>query len=97
MCEQCVIGAPYSIADEQLFARFKAFWSQAPERFDHRALLGQFRVELVEREFHAEPGDKWPHWLGLTTREQDIQRYRSETQQCSLEGFQPSVCSSTSC
>ena len=94
--QQCVIGAPYSIADEQLFARFKAFWFQAPERFDHQALLGQFRVELVERGFHAKPGGKWPHWLGLTTREQDNQKHRSETQQCSLEGFQPSVRSSTS-
>ena len=77
--QQCVIGAPYSIADEQLFARFKAFWFQAPERFDHQALLGQFRVELVERGFHAKPGGKWPHWLGLTTREQDNQKHRSKT------------------
>ena len=76
--QQCVIGAEYSIADEQLFAHFKAFWIQAPERFDHRALLGQFRVELMERGFHAEPGGKWPHWLGLTTREQDNQRHREE-------------------
>jgi hypothetical protein len=69
--QRCVIGAEYSIADEQLFALFKAFWLQAPERFDHPALLGQFRVELVERGFHAEPGGKWPHWFGLTTHEQD--------------------------
>ena len=75
---QCVIGARYSIADEHLFALFKAFWIQAPERFDHPALLGQFRVELVERGFHAEPGGKWPHWLSLTTREQDNQRQQEE-------------------
>jgi hypothetical protein len=47
--QQCVMGAAYSIADEQLFARFRAFWARAPERFDHPALLGQFRVELAER------------------------------------------------
>ena len=69
--QQRVIGAEYSIADEHLFALFKAFWLQAPERFDHPALLGQFRVELVEHGFHAEPGGKWPHWFGLTTHEQD--------------------------
>ncbi len=66
--QQCVVGAPYSIADERLFALFKAFWNHAPERYDHPALLGQFRVELVERGFHAEPGRKSPHWLGLTAR-----------------------------
>ncbi len=37
--EQCVIGGSYSVADEHLFTRFKAFWKQAPERFDHPALL----------------------------------------------------------
>ena len=79
--QHCIIGVPYSIADEQLFARFKAFWTQAPERFDHRALLGQFRVELVERGFHAEPGGKWPHWLGLTTRGQDNQGHGEERDQ----------------
>src|SRR5204863_5351033 len=31
--QRCVVGAAYSIADEQLFARFKTFWFQAPERF----------------------------------------------------------------
>jgi hypothetical protein len=76
--QQCVIGAAYSIADEHLFARFKAFWFQAPERFDHQALLGQFRVELAERGFHAERGGKRPHWLGLTTRGQDNQGHREE-------------------
>jgi len=76
--QRCVMGALYSIADEQLFALFKAFWLQAPERFDHPALLGQFRVELVQRGFHAEPGGKWPSWLNLTTREQDNQRHQEE-------------------
>src|SRR2546430_11633830 len=76
--QQCVIGASYSVADEHLFTRFKAFWLQAPERFDHPALLGQFRVELVERGFHAKPGGKWPHWFRLTTREQDNQRHQEE-------------------
>ena len=76
--QRCVIGGLYSIADEQLFALFKAFWIQAPECFDHPALLGQFRVELVERGVHAEPGGKWPHWLGLTTQGQDNQRHQEE-------------------
>lgn len=66
--QECVVGAPYSIADERLFALFKAFWNHAPERYDHPALVGQFRVELVERGFHAIPGGKSPHWLGLTAR-----------------------------
>ena len=66
--QRCVIGGLYSIADEQLFALFKAFWIQAPERFDHPALLGQFRVELAQHGFHAQPGGKWPHWLSLTAR-----------------------------
>ncbi len=30
--QQCVIGASYSVADEHLFTRFKAFWKQAPAR-----------------------------------------------------------------
>ena len=76
--QRCVIGALYSIADEQLFALFKAYWLQAPERFDHPALLGQFRVELVQHGFHAQPGGKWPHWLSLTAREQDNQRHQEE-------------------
>jgi hypothetical protein len=66
--QQCVVGSPYSIADERLFALFKAFWNNAPERYDHPALLGQFRVELVERGLQAEPGGKSPRWLGLTER-----------------------------
>ena len=76
--QRCVIGGLYSIADEQLFALLKAFWLQAPERFDHPALLGQFRVELVQHGFHAQPGGKWPHWLSLTAREQDNQRHQEE-------------------
>ena len=67
--QQCMIGAPYSIADKQLFERFKAFWRQAPEQFDHPALLGQFRVELLHYGFHAQPAGKWPHWRGLTMSE----------------------------
>ena len=74
--QQCVMGAAYSIADKQLFARFQAFWKRDPERFDHGALLGQFRVELVERGFRAEPGGKRPRWLGLTTRGQDNREER---------------------
>ena len=63
--QQCVIG-------------FKAFWKQAPERFDHPSLLGQFRVELVKRGFYTEPGGKRPHWRGLITRERDNQGYEEE-------------------
>ena len=48
--------------------RLRTFWTQAPERFGHGALLGHFRVALGEREFRAEPGRKWPRWLRLTTR-----------------------------
>jgi len=76
--QQCVIGASCSVADEHLFTRFKAFWKQAPERFDHPSLLGQFRVELVKRGFYTEPGGKRPHWRGLITRERDNQGYEEE-------------------
>ncbi len=71
--QQCVIEGPYSVADGYLFTRFKAFWKQAPEQFDHPVLLGQFRVELVKRGFYAEPGGKSPHWHGLTISEQGNQ------------------------
>jgi len=77
--QQCMIAAQYSIADEHLFAIFQAFWKHAPERFDHPALLGQFRVELVERGFQSELDGKRPHWLGLTTREQDDQKEKDTT------------------
>lgn len=76
--QQSVSSSAYSIADEQVFARFRA---QAPERFDHGALLGQFRVELLERGFRAEPGGKRRRWLGLATCEQNNQGYRGENGQ----------------
>jgi membrane-associated phospholipid phosphatase len=53
---------------EQLFARFRTFWTQAPERFGHRTLIGHFRVALVEHRFRAERDRKWPRWLELATR-----------------------------
>jgi hypothetical protein len=49
--KECIIRNDVSIADEQLFHRFATFWSQAPEHFDHPALLGQFRVALTQRGF----------------------------------------------
>jgi hypothetical protein len=67
--KQCVKGAEYSISDEDLFARFREFWINAPEQFDHTALLGQFRVELEQRGFYASPDGKHPNWRGLTVRE----------------------------
>jgi membrane-associated phospholipid phosphatase len=50
---------------EQLFARFRAFWTQAPERFGHEALLGQVRVALVERGFLAKPARRFLQGLTL--------------------------------
>lgn len=70
--QQCVKGAGFSIADKQLFSRFRAFWLQAPECFDHPALLGQFRVELTRRGFLSASTGKHPRWLGLALRKQDI-------------------------
>ena len=76
--QECMSGVQYSIADEQLFPRFRAFWKQACEELEHPALLGQFRVELVQRGFHAIPGGKRPHWVGLTLREQDQQSHEEK-------------------
>lgn len=73
--QECMKGEQYTIADEQLFPRFQAFWKQVPEGFEHPALLGQFRVELIRRGFHAKPdgNGKRPHWIGLTLCDQDQQ------------------------
>ena len=67
--QQCVRGEHYTIPDDLLFSRFHTFWIQAPEYFDHPALLGQFRIELIQQGFHTNPTGKWPHWSGLTLRE----------------------------
>jgi hypothetical protein len=72
--QQCVKGADFSITDKQLFRNFRAFWMQAPECFDHPALLGQFRVELAQRGFLSASTGKHPRWLGLTYRKQDKKR-----------------------
>lgn len=69
--QECMKGAHYTVADEQLFPRFRAFWKQAPEGFEHPGLLGQFRVELIRRGFRAKLDGKGPHWIGLTLRDQD--------------------------
>ena len=66
----CVFGDDFSIADKQLFRSFAAFWKQAPEYFDHPALLGQFRVALTQRGFLSATAGKHPRWLGLTLRKQ---------------------------
>jgi hypothetical protein len=67
--QECVRGAEYSIADDHLFPRFRAFWMQAPERFEHLSLLGQFRVELAQRGFLTTSKGKHPRWVGLTLRD----------------------------
>lgn len=72
--QRCIFGDDFSIADGQLFRSFAAFWKQAPERFDHPALLGQFRVELTKWGFLSAPAGKHPRWLGLTLRMQDKKR-----------------------
>jgi hypothetical protein len=69
--KECVMGNDLAIADKQLFRRFMTFWDQAPECFDHPALLGQFRVELAQRGFLSASIGKHPRWIGLTLRRQD--------------------------
>lgn len=64
--QACMQGEQYTIKDELLFAHFRDFWSQASEYFDHPALLGYFRVELIGRGFHSKPHGKKPVWHGLT-------------------------------
>ncbi len=76
--QQCVKGADISITDKQLFRRFRAFWKQASEQFDHPALLGQFRVELTQRGFLSDSAGKHPHWLGLALRKLDKPQPRKE-------------------
>ncbi len=73
--QECVRGVQYSIADERLFPRFRAFWKQASEGFEHPALLGQFRVGLTQQGFQAVPGGKKPLWIGLTLRDQGHKRH----------------------
>lgn len=76
--QQCVKDTNFSVTDKQLFRRFRAFWMQAPEQFDHPALLGQFRVELTLYGFLSDSAGKHPRWLGLTLREQDNQKPRKK-------------------
>jgi hypothetical protein len=75
--KQCIRAADASITDKQLFRYFRAFWMQAPECFDHPALLGQFRVELAQRGFLAASTGKHPCWLGLTLRKQEQAKKKS--------------------
>lgn len=76
--QQCVKGAHLSISDKQLFRSFRVFWMQAPEQFDHPALLGQFRVELTQRGFPSDSAGKHPRWLGLALRTPAKQRTRKK-------------------
>jgi hypothetical protein len=61
----CQIGAGLHIADRTLFPMFRAFWIATVSETLHPALLGQLRVELVERGYRSN-GPKRPHWYGLT-------------------------------
>lgn len=79
--QQCVKGADFSVTDKQLFRRFRAFWMQAPEQFDHPTLLGQFRVELTQGGFLSDSAGKHPRWLGLALQEPDKQKSRKKEKQ----------------
>lgn len=78
---ECVKGSDFSITDKQLFRRFRAFWMQAPEQFDHPALLGQFRVELTQHGFLSDSAGKHPRWLGLALRKQDKKESQTKERQ----------------
>ncbi len=74
--QACIKGSHLAISDKQLFRSFRAFWLQAPEQFDHPALLGQFRVELTQRGFPSDSAGKHPRWLGLALRTPTKQKAR---------------------
>lgn len=76
--QACIKGSHLSISDKQLFRSFRTFWLQAPEQFDHPALLGQFRVELTQRGFPSDSAGKHPRWLGLALRTSTRQRARKK-------------------
>lgn len=76
--QECIKGSHLSISDKQLFRSFRAFWLKAPEQFDHPALLGQFRVALVQRGFHSDGTGKHPRWLGLARRTPAKRRARKK-------------------
>ena len=76
--QACVKGSHLSISDKQLFRSFRTFWLQAPEQFDHPALLGQFRVELTRLGFPSDSAGKHPRWLGLALRTPARQRARKK-------------------
>lgn len=61
----CRFGNGLSISDRSLFSEFRAFLKATAPDIQHPALLGQFRVELVERGFRSN-GKKRPRWYGLT-------------------------------
>ena len=71
LAQQCLEGERYSIPDKRLFSRFRSFWLESPERFDHPSLLGQFRVELAQRGFHSTHSGKHPLWLGLALKREE--------------------------
>ena len=76
--QECRKGSQLAVSDKQLFRKFRAFWLQAPEQFDHPALLGQFRVELTQRGFASDSAGKHPRWLGLTLRTPAKRRARKK-------------------
>jgi hypothetical protein len=65
--QDCSSGANLHVTDRALFSRFRAFWQKTSDEAAHPALLGQFRVALVERGYRAS-GGKRPRWHGLALR-----------------------------
>ncbi|GHO42568.1 DUF4954 family protein [Ktedonospora formicarum] len=65
--ECCTLGEQYTIEDSLLFANFHAYWKHITADTSYPALLGQFRVALTQRKFHA-TGGKRPTWHGITLR-----------------------------
>ncbi len=66
--QDCCSGADLHVTDRALFYRFRTFWQSTSEETAHPALLGQFRVALIERGYRAS-GGKRPRWHGLALRQ----------------------------
>lgn len=63
-------GAGLVVADSTLFAAFRIFWMDHTGRTPHPALLGQFRVTLIELGYRAS-GGKRPRWHNLALHTDD--------------------------
>lgn len=61
----CQRGIGFHVSDRQLFAQFRRYWISTSPQSAHPALLGQYRVELTERDYRSQ-GEKRPHWYGLS-------------------------------